>query len=234
MTTTADPTPKPTTDASTSPRLGGMLLILGTVQFFILHTIVQSAWTDPTYSWWNNYISDLGAVHCGQILGNYVCSPLHAGMNTAFIVQGILLIAGVFLTADAWAPKTNGRAWRAMVGVTGLSWIVIGLIPEDVNLTGHSIGALPIFILGNIALIVAGVSASTRNRPVVRRTALILGVLGLLGFALTALAIANPEGVIGIGAAERITVFPLQVWALITGLNILKQNDHRTEPLRGT
>ncbi|MFC3299349.1 hypothetical protein FJV46_14915 [Arthrobacter agilis] len=90
-----------------------------------------------------------------------------------------------------------------MVAVAGLSWIVIGLIPEDVNLTEHSIGALPIVTLGNIALIVAGVSASTRTRPLVRRTALILRVLGLLGFALTAIAIANPKGIIGIGVAER-------------------------------
>lgn len=222
MTTTADPTSNPTTDVFTRSRLGGMLLILGTVQFFILQTIVQSAWTDPAYSWWNNYISDLGAVHCGPVLGNYVCSPLHAGMNTAFIVQGILLIAGVILTADAWSPKANSRVLLIMVGITGLSWIVIGLIPEDVSLTGHSLGALPIFILGNIALIVAGISASTRTRPLIRTTATILGVLGLLGFALTAAAIANPDGIIGIGAAERITVFPLQVWALIAGLSILK------------
>ncbi|WDF31983.1 DUF998 domain-containing protein [Arthrobacter agilis] len=223
MTTTTDPTPKPATEILLRPRLGAALLILGTVQFSILHTIVQSAWADPTYSWWNNYISDLGAIHCGPILGNDVCSPLHASMNTAFISQGVLLIAGVLLTSNAWFPKSNTGVWRTMVAVTGLSWIVIGLIPEDVNLTGHSIGALPIFILGNIALIVAGVSASTRTRPLVRRTALILGVLGLLGFALTAIAIANPEGIIGIGVAERMTVFPLQIWVLVTGLNILKR-----------
>jgi hypothetical membrane protein len=110
-----------------------------------------------------------------------------------------------------------------MVGIAGISWIVVGLIPEDVNLTGHSIGALPIFIVGNIALIILGLSRSTRNRPTARRSGLVLGVVGLLGFALTVFAIANPTGPIGIGFAERITVFPLQVWALIAGISILRR-----------
>ncbi len=202
-------------------RLGGALLALGTVQFLVLHVIVQNAWVHPRYSWWTNYISDLGAVRCGPVLGNDVCSPLHAGMNTAFIAQGVLLIVGVALTADAWAAKGNRRVWQGMVGVTGASWIVVGLVPEDVDLAVHSIGALPIFVLGNAALVAAGVSASTRNRPTARATALVLGVVGLLGFALTVFAVANPGGAIGIGFAERVTVFPLQVWALVVGVGLL-------------
>jgi hypothetical membrane protein len=202
-------------------QIGATLLVLGTVQFLVMHLIVQSAWTAPRYSLWNNYISDLGAVHCAPILGNDVCSPLHAGMNAAFIVQGALLTAGIILTTGAWSTRGRSRIWRTMVAITGISWIVVGLVPEDVNLTGHSIGALPIFILGNAALIAAGTSRSTRNRPAVRVTALLLGIIGLLGFVLTALATANPGGPIGIGGAERITVFPLQVWALIAGLSIL-------------
>ncbi|WNV87395.1 DUF998 domain-containing protein [Umezawaea sp. Da 62-37] len=187
--TTTHPRPTSTTRWT---RLGGALLALGTVQFLVLHVIVQNAWTRPRYSWWTNYISDLGAVHCAPVLGNDVCSPLHAGMNTAFIAQGVLLIAGVVLTADVWSAKGNRRVWQGMVGVAGASWIVVGLVPEDVDLTVHSIGALPIFLLGNAALVAAGASASTRNRPTARATALVLGVVGLLGFTLTAFAAANP------------------------------------------
>lgn len=202
-----------------SARLGGALLVLGTVQFLVLHVVVQSAWNQPRYSWWTNYISDLGAVRCGPVLGNDVCSPLHAGMNTAFIVQGVLLLAGTVLTATTWSTKGNRRVWQTMVGLAGVSWIVVGLVPEDVDLTAHSIGALPIFVLGNVALVVAGTSASTRNRPAARVAALVLGVVGLLGFVLTMLATAYPQGVIGIGIAERVTVFPLQIWALVVGFS---------------
>lgn len=202
-------------------QVGGALLVIGTVQFLVMHLIVQSAWTTPRYSWWDNYISDLGAVHCAPVLGNYVCSPLHAGMNASFIVQGALLVAGVVLSTGAWDPRGRSRIWRTMAAITGISWIVVGLVPEDVSLTGHSIGALPVFILGNAALIVAGTSRSTHNRPAVRVTALLLGITGLLGFVLTALASAYPDGPIGIGGAERLTVFPLQIWALIAGISIL-------------
>jgi hypothetical membrane protein len=204
-------------------RLGAALLALGTVQFFIMHLIVQSAWVEPSYSWWTNYISDLGAVYCAPVLGNDVCSPLHAGMNAAFIAQGVLLILGTILVSVAWSRTGRKRPWQIMVVLSGISWIIVGLVPEDVNIVGHSVGALPIFIIGNVALIVAGLSGSTRNRPIVRHAALVLGIVGLLGFALTAIAIANPTGLIGIGIAERITVFPLQVWALLAGVSILRR-----------
>jgi hypothetical membrane protein len=202
-------------------RRGAALLVLGTVQFFVMHLIVQGAWTQPLYSWWDNYISDLGAIHCAPVLGTYVCSPWHTAMNASFILQGVLLLAGVLLTTGAWSTLGRSRFWRAMAAVAGLSWIIVGLVPEDVNLTGHSIGALPIFILGNVALIVAGTSKSTRNRPGVRVLALLLGIAGLLGFVLTAVAATHPDGPLGIGFAERVTVFPLQIWALAAGISIL-------------
>ena len=103
---------------------------------------------------------------------NDVCSPLHAGMNAAFIVEGVRLLSGTILTATAWSGHGRRLVWQVIVGVAGISWMLVGLIPEDVNLTGHSVGALPIFIVGNIALIVAGCSKSTRDRPVARRCAL--------------------------------------------------------------
>lgn len=125
------------------------------------------------------------------------------------------------METTAWSQTRRKPAWQVMVVLAGLSWI--GLIPDDVNITGHSVGALPIFIVGNIALVVADRSGSTRGCPIVRRSALVLGITGLLGFILTAIAIANHIDPVGIGMAERITVFPLQAWALIAGIIILRQ-----------
>ncbi|WP_309104994.1 DUF998 domain-containing protein [Microbacterium sp.] len=219
MTTT---TPAPVAARPRTATIGAILLIAGTLQFFIAHLITQAAWTSPAYSLWNNYISDLGATVCGPVLQNYVCSPLHPIMNAAFILQGVLLLIGIGLLIRSRLVHTRPRAWQIMVAIAGISWILVGLMPENVNLTGHSIGALPIFILGNIALIAAGISRSTRTMPVARRSAVILGIAGLIGFILTAIAVSNPTGPIGIGVAERITVFPLQIWALIAGAAILR------------
>jgi hypothetical membrane protein len=83
----------------------------------------------------------------------------------------------------------------------------------------HSVGGLPVFVLGNVALILAGRSMATRELQSVRRAALTLGVLGLLGLVLMVVAVARPGW--GVGAAERLAVSPLQVWALI-GLHHLR------------
>lgn len=53
--------------------------------------------------------------------------------------------------------------------------------------------------------------------------ALILGIIGLIGFALTVVAIAWPTGPVGTGG-ERLTVFPLQVWALLIGIHLLTRS----------
>ncbi|MFD7311058.1 DUF998 domain-containing protein [Promicromonospora sp. NPDC059942] len=217
-TTTRPARPRPRTAA-----VGSILLALGTIQFFVAHLVAQAAWTNPAYSWWNNYISDLGATVCGPFSDNYVCSPLHPIMNTAFVLQGMLMLTGITLIARSRILSLRRATWPIMIAVTGISWILVGLIPEDVNLTGHSIGALPIFILGNTALVTAGISDSTRTLPAIRGTALALGVLGLVGFGLTVVAVTNPTGPIGIGIAERITVFPAQVWAFTLGIGVLSR-----------
>ncbi len=147
-------------------RVGAVLLALGTVQFFAAHLIAQRAWPSP-YSWTTNYISDLGAVTCAPGSSDAVCSPLHAVMNTAFLLQGALLIGGTVLTAEAWTASTGRRVWQGLV---------------------------------------AGASASTQMHRSSRRAATVLGIVGVVGFALLAVATTWPDGPVGVGAAERTVV----------------------------
>ena len=199
-------------------RVGALLLVLGTVQFFVAHVVVAGAWPS-SYSWAENYISDLGAVACGT-----VCSPLHAVMNSAFVLQGLLLISGTVLTAAAWPPSAGRRVWQGLVIASGASWIVVGLAPEDVARSVHAAGALPGFVVSNVALLVAGMSTSTRVHRVCQRAAVVLGVVGVVGFALLAVATRRPDTLVGTGAAERLVVFPLQIWALVVGVALLVAN----------
>ena len=102
-------------------RVGAVLLVVGTVQFLVAHLVVQHAWPTP-YSWTRNYLSDLGAVTCGGQPGDIVCSPLHAVMNSAFVLQGVLLIGGTVLTAGAWTASTARRVWQGHgIGPRGVS-----------------------------------------------------------------------------------------------------------------
>jgi hypothetical membrane protein len=196
--------------------VGAALLCAGTLQFFAAHVVAQAAWSTP-YSWAEDYISDLGAVGCGPA----VCSPLHAVMNAAFVLQGVLLAAGTALTAGAWAPGAGRRVWQGLVLVSGASWIVVGLVPEDVNGTLHAAGALPGFLVSNAALLVAAASPSTRTRPLCRWAAAVLGVVGVAGLVLLGAAMGTAGGPVGVGTAERLVVFPLQVWAVVVGIALL-------------
>jgi hypothetical protein len=55
---------------------------------------------------------------------------------------------------------------------------------------------------------------------VCRRAATVLGVAGVSGLALLVVA-RGPDNAIGVGAAERLVVFPLQVWAVVVGVALL-------------
>lgn len=89
--------------------LGGGSWIL-TLLYFIGQAVAQGAWTTP-YSLIDNRVSDLGNTACGRTLANtYICSPLHAVMNTTFVLTGVLILVGLFLTRSIW-PQRRLTTW---------------------------------------------------------------------------------------------------------------------------
>jgi hypothetical membrane protein len=192
--------------------LAGLVLLIGSVHFFVAHLGVQALWPVP-YSWDRNYISDLGAATCATFAGQPACSPAHGWMNAAFIAQGLALLAGVLLSRGTWSR--TGTVWRVLLGVNGLGFVVIGLFPEDVNLTAHSVGAYPIFLLSGVALLLAARTGAFSSS--IRRTAAVLGIVQLSGVVLLMLAMQQPDLHLGIGIPERLTVFPVQLFAALLG-----------------
>jgi len=180
-------------------RVGAWLWVLALVVLLIAHVVVESAW-DPPYSWLHNNISDLGNVHCGAWGDNrrYVCSPRHGWMNAAFVVIGLLLVTGVVLLR-----RSTGRVAAVLLGFAGLGWVWVGLMPADVNEGLHLLAVLPIFLGGNIALLL------TR-----RRGAMIAGALGLLAMVLH---LSGHYAGLGMGGTERVAAFVLPLWAAATG-----------------
>ena len=91
--------PWPATLNVTRTNKVGPTLWLFCFQFMILEYWVSLHCPFP-YSRLQNYISDLGSVHCSTLSTGFhtaartVCSPLHAVMNTSFIVEGALISAG--------------------------------------------------------------------------------------------------------------------------------------------
>jgi hypothetical membrane protein len=200
----------------------GAIIWIAAVQFFLAQIVVQAAWTTP-YSLTANYISDLGNTACAPYPAGstmYVCSPWHALMNASFMLLGLIILAGVALT---WRAFPAGRAPTTglfLLALAGPGEILVGLFPENVNITPHSIGAAAHFVAGNLGVVVLGVAMAARRR----QTALALFsiVCGGLGLLATALFITGHYWGLGIGGMERVAAYPLPLWLIVTGATILK------------
>ncbi|NEW09935.1 DUF998 domain-containing protein [Paenibacillus sp. SYP-B3998] len=196
-------------------RLGAIAWIFGTIQFFVVHIIVQWDWTIP-YNWSFNNISDLGNIYC-QAWGDnqrYVCSPLHGYMNISFILEGVAVIIGVILLGFLWHGIFGSWTARILLLIAGIGWIIVGREPADVNENLHVLGALFIMVLGNVGLILTKpvrVPSYARN---IRIFSLAIGVIGLVA---TGLFFTGHYLGLGMGGMERIAALTMQMWTFTVG-----------------
>jgi hypothetical membrane protein len=196
------------TSAEKRAAVGGFLWIVAAVQYFAAQFVVAAQWRTP-YSWWDDNIGDLGNTACGQFLGHYVCSPLAGLMNASFIGAGLLTVAGAGLLHSVWPETGLATAGLLLWVVAGAGKVLVGVAPENENLSVHLMGALSIPV-GSVAILLLALTSWRTG----------LGVFGivvaLLGFLGTALTFAAP-GFIGVGGAERLAGYPGVVWLLVVG-----------------
>ncbi|MGK5543278.1 DUF998 domain-containing protein [Streptomyces sp. URMC 127] len=198
-------------------RIGYAAWIVGVVQFFVTHGIVESAWARP-YSWARNNISDLGNAHCAMQQEpqlRYVCSPDHGLMNVAFVVLGTLLVVGAVLTGPLWRRSGIATAARILLVCAGLGFAVAGLAPADVHENEHVLGALLIMGLGNIGLLLAGAGLSNGVPRPLRLATSLLGVVAIAAFVLF---LSRHYVGLGMGGMERVAALPVLAWALVAGV----------------
>jgi hypothetical membrane protein len=138
----------------TLSRWGGALWV-GCLQFFAAEAIAAAGFAG-SYSYRRNYISDLGALGCGAS-----CSPLHALMNTSFVLQGVLIFTGAFVVWPLLARGALSQLALGLVAASGLGVALVGLAPEDSAPAWHYLGAAENLLFCN-----AGGSA--RNSAVAR------------------------------------------------------------------
>jgi hypothetical membrane protein len=200
-------------------RLGAVFWLVGIAVYFAVHLFVESAWTRP-YSWSLNNISDLGNVKCGAWGDDarYVCSPLHAWMNAAFLIHGAMTALGFVLTWRWWRTGIASTASRSLMMLAGIGFMLAGFAPADTNENLHVLGALMIFLLGNIGLMLAWHSVPMSLAPRVRFYPLVLGCAGLIAMMLFA---GKHDLGFGPGGMERLVVSPLQLFTLTAGIFVL-------------
>jgi hypothetical membrane protein len=207
-------------------RLGALAWALA-IQFFVAQAIVQSAWATP-YSLAANYISDLGNTSCGPYPPGsdmYVCSPWHAWMNGSFILLGASILLGAILIRRAFPAGRISAAGLVMVALAGPGLILVGLFPENVNITPHSLGAAMQFISGNLGTTVLGIALAAARRHT--RLAVYSIISGIVGLLATGLFVAGQYLGLGIGGMERVAAYALPLWLIVAGVVLGRSSDGR-------
>ena len=214
-------------------RVGAVMWIAGPVQYLIAQLVAQAAWR-TAYSWAVNPLSDLGAVRCqrmgsGYPLPRYVCSPLHGVVNASVIAVGILLAGGVLLTASCWGSGAASRGARILLTASAAGLVMVGLVPEDVNLRLHVLGAFVAIVVGSCGFVLAGLIGRSSPLGRLRPVTLPLSIL-----AVTAAVLLFTGGIPAgdFGGVERLAVFPLRCWMVIAGIFLLREAAQSAKPVQ--
>lgn len=173
-----------------------------------------------------NFISSLGVYPNLIVEGVPVgFSKLAIIMNIDFIVTGIgFLVAYYFLIFKMLKSKKYSLLYLITPVLFAVGSVLVGVyqggVPSEDGL--HGLGARLSFLGGNLTLIISGVSLF-KNRKGYSIVLIILGLIGLIsaGFMNNALT-NNLTEVVAI--YERLTVYPITIWQLMTGLTFLKEN----------
>ena len=173
-----------------------------------------------------NFISSLG------VYPNLIVEGVPDGfskfaiiMNIDFIVTGIgFLVAYYFLIFKMLKSKKYSLLYLITPVLFAVGSVLVGVyqggVPSEDGL--HGLGARLSFLGGNLTLLISGVSLF-KNKKGYSIVSIILGLIGLIsaGFINNALT-NNLTEVVAI--YERLTVYPITIWQLMTGLTFLKEN----------
>src|SRR6476661_94263 len=229
-------------DVATTRFYVGALALLSVLQYFVAEAAVIGAWAGPQpYSRRTGYISDLGALGCGEFDGRDVCSPAHLLMNASFVVQGIGMMVGALLLSSAvigraavlrGVARVQGRqavagrrptsyaafAARALSLTAGAGTVIVGLVPEDAGSGWHQAGALMYFAAGGLALLLVGWLWR-------KQTPLGWFILGCGAVSLAALVAGGLTGmkVPEPGTLERLMGYPITIGMAVLGLVVAQR-----------
>jgi hypothetical membrane protein len=208
-----------------SQRIAGIVLLFGFV-YLAFEFITAMAWVDPPYDWAANYISDLGFADCAVVEGMRLCSPLHPLMNAGFMVQGTVFTIGSVLVVRLMLP---GRWMRVLVGtllvLSGAGTFLVGVFHQslglyEAGLNGfHVLAALLAIGAGNVGILLLGLLVLGQREW--RGYGIAVAIIGVIGIAAGLLLLARNDLGLGIGAIERIAVYPLNAWTVGTGVGLL-------------
>ena len=193
-------------------KVAGIVLTVGSLYYLIGEAISATFFKASIF---NTYIfhtiSELGIPN-----GN---SPLFWLMNSAFILIGLTLIFGYFYKFKDYVVKYK-LPCSILALITAFGVIIVGLIHGGNPLTSgyHTLGAVMAILGGNILLVL--ISKSMGDFGAYQKITLTLGILGIIVFWIMFFNMNS----IYMPVFERLSVYTLIVWTLLTGIFVVKSN----------
>ena len=139
--------------------MGPAIVVLSS-WYFAAQVLV--AWVfRPDYSFIVNGISDLGNTGCPPS-GSDICSPRYWVMDASIALLGVAMIVGSVLIFSEFSFSHERRERAAAIagfvclGLGGLGAVLVGAVPENVNLDLHLVGAAMAIGLGQLAILILG------------------------------------------------------------------------------
>lgn len=210
-------------------RLTGVLLLVGAILYVAAEAIAAAAWRTPTYSYVQNWISDLGSTTQGTFQGRLINSPLHDVMNAGFIVQGLLFAAAAIMLAQ---PLSRGlRVFTVVIGsIVAIGYLLLGIFhgsataAADGTLAWHFTGAALAIIGANALAVILGIH--WWKHPATRRLGHASVPLGIIGLVATIVLMVTMNSDAPSGLIERLAVYPIVVFQIRSALHYLAPTHH--------
>jgi hypothetical membrane protein len=153
---------------------------------------------------------------------SYVCSPDHALMNGSFVLGGILTLVGTAALWRMWPSRRMTKIALVLLLCAGVLKIVVGIAPENVNVSLHVLGALNL-PLESVAILLLSLAILDLHHTA-GVFGLVVAVIGLGGAALTSAAQYAGNGAnlgVGNGGMERVAAYPGNVWLVVIGVIVI-------------
>ena len=148
-------------------------------------------------------------------------SPIDWLMNSGFIVLGVLLIIGFHMGLSSRIKKWKAIEY-ALTFVTALGLFIIAAIHAGNPI--HQIGALMAIVGGGVLLMTAAFALDTSKSYKIASFS--LGLIAILFLIVMIIFMGNPQLEIIEAVPERISVYALILWSILTGFYLLKDNDY--------
>ncbi|MFG6477318.1 DUF998 domain-containing protein [Microbacterium sp. P06] len=214
--------------------LAAASLLVGSAVYLAAETIAAAAWRSPTYSYAQNWISDLGSATAGEFQGRELNSPLHAVMNAGFVVQGLLFGLAIVLLSRTLTGRL--RHFTAVMGVvTAIGYVLVGTFhgslqaQQDGTLGLHFTGAGLAILGGNALALVLGLH--WRKVVATRTLGVISIIVGSIGLIATVVLLSTFGADVPSGAIERASVYTIVLWQLVVAVALLRNPVAATRPV---